>query len=284
MKFSILDNINFPNKPCVLQITDKLLSPLRISLQGRTVTLSEGQKVIENKTYHMGIRILAGLGALLVLPLTLAALVIKCLYSTNVDQAIKDLDIEDPTNHEKGDDPFLTLPNELLTEIFSHVDGKDLGTLARVNHRFSDVQKTEAIWKNLALKMNIQQVTGLSYQESIKQALPFLSSINIEEKKIYLDPSIYWCKSADLKDSELLIEKILRFIKTNYSLNVFGCQHAGMSNFNYYYINTQDTFKVVFIDANIPIAKSSSEEKEFFDIIDQRNPHVPQIFSIIART
>ncbi len=75
--FSIIDCVNTINKPFILEIADKGLTPFRIALQGRIITITPKENIIQNKVYSMGLRVLAGCVATMILPLTLAALGIK---------------------------------------------------------------------------------------------------------------------------------------------------------------------------------------------------------------
>lgn len=75
--FSIIDYVDNGVQTSFFHCTEKALTPLRVALGGRVVTFSpEGDAVIE-KPHHVGVRILAALGALLILPVTLTALAIK---------------------------------------------------------------------------------------------------------------------------------------------------------------------------------------------------------------
>lgn len=74
---SYIDRVDFQNKSKILEFTDIALTPLRIAAKGQHY--KDGNLVAEGKVHSIAVRILAGLGALFIFPLTLAALAIKWL-------------------------------------------------------------------------------------------------------------------------------------------------------------------------------------------------------------
>ena len=77
MNLSIIDCVNYPNKSFILKLADHGLTPLRIALQGRRITIAPERNLIQDESHRLGIRILAGFMALVIIPITLSALAIK---------------------------------------------------------------------------------------------------------------------------------------------------------------------------------------------------------------
>jgi predicted Zn-dependent protease len=75
--YTIIDELNYSNKAFLLQIADHTLTFARIAFNGRSITFDSQGEVVKGKTYHIGIRILGGIVALIILPVTLSALAIK---------------------------------------------------------------------------------------------------------------------------------------------------------------------------------------------------------------
>lgn len=74
---SIIDHFEYSNKSWVLQVSDHILTPLRVVCGGRKITFSHGNKIIHERVYHSALRILAGIATLAICPLILLALSVK---------------------------------------------------------------------------------------------------------------------------------------------------------------------------------------------------------------
>lgn len=74
--YSFFDSINHQNKSYFLQIADQCLLPVRVACNRQSIDLQKSDQT-KFKTYHIGLRILAALAAVCVLPMTLMALAIK---------------------------------------------------------------------------------------------------------------------------------------------------------------------------------------------------------------
>lgn len=81
----ITDRVLYPDQPKFISFTDFLLTPARVAFQGRTYDCSNKKICVAAPVHHIALRIIAGLAAILLLPLTLAALAIKwtCLNELN---------------------------------------------------------------------------------------------------------------------------------------------------------------------------------------------------------
>ncbi|CRX38251.1 hypothetical protein [Estrella lausannensis] len=86
-----LDQAIYPRQPFLPRAADFILTPLSVALQGRTITWHKNhheKMQITHATHGLAIRLLCGLAALLLLPLTLGAYIIKSLC---MDAVRKDL-------------------------------------------------------------------------------------------------------------------------------------------------------------------------------------------------
>ncbi len=77
MNLSIIDCVNYPNKSFILKVADQGLTPLRIALQGRRITIAPEGNLVQEESHRLGLRILAGGSAIVIIPITLSALAIK---------------------------------------------------------------------------------------------------------------------------------------------------------------------------------------------------------------
>lgn len=77
--FNLIDKVSFEGKSFGESTADFLLSPARIALDGRSVNVSKTSVGIAHTTHNIVIRILCGLVATLLFPITLAALAAKAI-------------------------------------------------------------------------------------------------------------------------------------------------------------------------------------------------------------
>ncbi len=77
MQCSIIDYVNYPNKSAWMHAADQGLTFLHIALQGRYVTLLNQRVASVKKVHHLAVRLIAGILAVVLFPVTLSALAIK---------------------------------------------------------------------------------------------------------------------------------------------------------------------------------------------------------------
>lgn len=80
MGLSIIDYVTYPDKSLIVELADQGLMPLRIALKGQKVTLSPKGNSNDEEITQLYLRTLAGLVALLLLPVTLGAVALKRWY------------------------------------------------------------------------------------------------------------------------------------------------------------------------------------------------------------
>lgn len=108
---SVLDN-SYSGQSTVLRLADKALTPLAISTGHRTSA--------DGKTYNLAIRILAGLAAVLIAPITLIALAVKWYKMPPVEANKKETVVEAPPVKEVDPTPTPTpapLPRQPQIEL-----------------------------------------------------------------------------------------------------------------------------------------------------------------------
>lgn len=83
----ITDQLIYPEQPR-FTFTDFVLTPLRVVFQGRSYDCRTPRLKVESPIYPLALRIIAGLAAIILLPITLAALSLKCLYMKKLNEVI----------------------------------------------------------------------------------------------------------------------------------------------------------------------------------------------------
>ncbi len=97
--YSISNTFIYSNKSFAIKLADKGLTPLRIASNQCPISLTGKKKQTDHKTYHIAIRLLAGLAVCLTFPITLICLTIKWWKKEEVQQAIL------RNNHQNQDTP-----------------------------------------------------------------------------------------------------------------------------------------------------------------------------------
>lgn len=113
----IADQIIYPDQPKILSFLDFALTPLRVAFQGRTYDCSIKKMSVTTAVHHMALRIIAGLIALLILPLTVSALAIKwsCMEELELRfEKAKRLSDEHPASQERHDFNQLLDTDEIM--------------------------------------------------------------------------------------------------------------------------------------------------------------------------
>lgn len=84
---NITDQLIYPEQPR-FTFTDFILTPLRVVFQGRSYDCRTPRLKVESPIYSLALRIIAALAAIIILPITLAALALKCLYMRKLNEVI----------------------------------------------------------------------------------------------------------------------------------------------------------------------------------------------------
>ncbi len=113
-----VDRFDYSDKSSWLKVSDACLTPLRIALNGNHFN-SQKEPVLDSKIYRLAIRIFAGLGALIIFPITLISLAVKWLNR----REWQNKDIE---RQPQAAEPYEDIEDPLKKELacVHHVDNK----------------------------------------------------------------------------------------------------------------------------------------------------------------
>lgn len=112
-KMYVLDQVKYTKQSAAASLADTVLIPLRVAFQGRIITCRGHKLHIELATHNLAVRALAGFAALLLLPLTLVAYLVKWICLDDIKRDLTQL-IAQP--HQDGDSDGLSIGNFLSAD------------------------------------------------------------------------------------------------------------------------------------------------------------------------